>query len=467
MTALSSPISYPSFAEFIRERFRGERASTIAARCDAEEQTVIAWSSGTMPGKQLWERIERELGYQFAERRFADAVAVARFPPADAPEEIRSIRTHAALVMYLAAVVKRVTQRQLAAFFEWPASSMSHLTTHPRHVFELDALARLLSRLPELPKHLRGEIISPCTPPALIGVMLRECRQQRGERLRPYAARIGISPSYLQYLEEVGRGRGVSGDPVRASSVRNADTAETIIVFLTREREELGLRSPPPTPPAPKAQNHAALVPPAGDPAVVVARLAAFVRAVGNQREAGRRLGIAQSTIRDILKRGKLRPKIAARISAALDAADSSMPVLPTPLPVPAPHSAVPRSVEERLAMLEATVADLVARSRTAYVSPLSAVRFQHRSESVSDAELLQHRERIRAAAESLGALASVTDDALRLRIQTEITPDVDELFITMEGFLREYPSASLETLDTMRRFAAAHRERARAHHPA
>jgi len=488
MPSVTSPrIAYPTLAEHIESRRQdGMTFGEMARHIGTKEETVIGWTNGVAPGHRLLQAIEKALDYSFTARRFAEAMADATFPPPDAPPDIAAITTHEALITYLNGVRKIVTLPALADFFRWKVTNLSNVFVHPEYAREREQLADMLRRISQLPDHLSGATLSRCTPRAVIGRLLRDARQARGEPVEQYAQRVGIAPSMLRVIEASGTGRqpqsrvAVHAQAIthRSEFFKKPEDFDRILAFLGAERLALGdrLATPVAAVPAPHEEAPPAVEATAPSRAVAAAsssgtsrralhdRLQAFVGRVTMKR-AATLLGIPRSTIHGVLRhpqRAK-RPTV-ARIVAALDAYESAS----APREPQTPVAGVVPSVEHRLAELEDRVRQLTAGGGHAsssadggeYVSPLSRERFQSLDQPVSAERLATVRARVQQLCEDLGELASITSSEHRWTIQRALGAIVDELFVTLEGFLREYPSGALVTLEGQRKFHADQRAR-------
>lgn len=474
-------IAYPTFVEHLEQlRGSGMTFGEMARRIGTKEETVIGWTNETVPGTRYIKAIERELKYSFTARRFAEAVADAAFPPREAPVDIAAIRTHEDLVAYLRRVREIVTIPALAAFFGWEVSTLNYLFTDTEIIPSRERLAQMLQRLHQLPDHLSGAVLSRCTPRAVIGRLLRDARQARGEIPERYAKRVGIAESMLKIVEASGTGhQSPSKTTIREKATGHRSQFfkvpadhDRILTFLGAERVALGDRLATPATAASMSQEPAA--PPAE--AAVVPRAPAAPAQSGTSRRAvhdrlhalvervtlkraSALLEIPKSTIQGVLAHVQLAKRTTvARIAAALDVYERGL-VEPEPQ---APVAQPAASLERRLAELEAQVGQLTAGAATsgsgaadgtAYVSPLSPFRFQPHHDQTSATALAEHRAAIRDVCERLGHLASHADDQTRWRIQRELGKDTDELYVTLEGFLRQYPSGALVTLEEQRRF--------------
>ncbi|MDP3767934.1 MAG: hypothetical protein Q8S13_07955 [Dehalococcoidia bacterium] len=469
-------IVYPTLAERLEQlRKSGTTFGAMARRLDVEEATVIGWSNGVMPGTKIRGRITERFDYSFTERRFAEAAADAAFPPDDAPEVIQSIRTHVQLLAYLDGIRSVVVDHYLAAFFGMKARTFTGMFAHPEFAPDREHLAAILRKLSDLARHLTGDVLSECTPRAVLGQMLRDVRLRYAESLQAFARRVGITPELLQFIEAKGRGQEWTSSRGPRTTTRQSggyfqhrEDLDRILAFLEKERPAIR-----PAPAAPAAASLASPAPPRAP--VVPARAGTDWRAVRdrlqalvdrvNTKRAAALLGIPRTTLNGVLNHPQQAKRTTiARIAAALDAHE---PVSATPEPQ-TPDVGATQSVEQRLAELEARFQRLTAGGGNAsssvdsggYVSPLSRERFQPHDAPVSDGELASARTEIRRVSEQLGHLASIANDTVRRRVQAALAADVDELFDTMEGFLREYPSGALVTLDSQRRFHAEQRGR-------
>ncbi|MBI4142859.1 hypothetical protein HY480_03230 [Candidatus Uhrbacteria bacterium] len=471
MTMARTTIAYPTLAEFLTERYRTGRAS---AREDARslgvlEHTLIAWSTGAKPNRRYQRNIERVTGYSFIDRRFADAALAAGFPSDGAEARVAAVRTYGDLHALLLALCAEAPQDALGAFFGLQPTSMSGIMRRPGQIPEFRTLVEMLRKISEAVRHVRGDVFSLITSRAVIGAALRAYRQRRGATPELYAQRIGISPAMLRDLECLATGhpppsrvrRHAPGKRIRPGFFKDPASHRRLLEFLTRERAELGRPESdgdaPETARSSIALHHSEGHGVAGE-ARLVTRLQTFIGA-GSIASASRRLGIPKTTIREALVKNRMRPSTATRIRAALDRMPGTLPAAPDA------RRRDDGSVVDRVAALEREVArlrdqtsyahDLLAAPpvRDGYVSPLSRERFTPRTSPVTDLELSRAREVIRRASECLGILASIADDASRARIQRELTAETDELFATLEGYLREFPSGALETLETMRRY--------------
>ncbi|MDO8621674.1 MAG: hypothetical protein Q7R80_00380 [bacterium] len=493
-TSTATRIAYPTFVEHLEQlRGSGTTFGAMAKRIGTQEATVIGWTNGTAPGTRFLQAIEKELGYSFTARRFAEAANDAAFPPAGAPSEIAAITTYEAFIAYLLLDVRKiVTLPALAGFFGWGVSNLSNMLVHPEFARDREQLADALRRLPQLPDHLSGAVLSRCTPRAVIGQLLRDARQARGQSVDAYAKRIGITPDMLKIVEASGTGHQ---SPSKATTSAKATVHRSeffkvpaefdrILDFLRAEREALGDRLatpalaaslpqepvPPPAEVAAAPRASSASAAPSGmSRRAVHDRLQVFVGRMTLTR-ASVLLAIPKSTIQGVLNHAQQAKRTTiVRIAAALDANEPA-PAAPA---VQTPVVGAASSLECRLAELEEQVRNLTAGSGNAssspdsreYTSPLSRGRFRPHDDPVSPERLDAVRERIQRVCEDLGALASTGDDQHRWRVQRALGALVDELYVTLEGFMRKYPSGALVTLDEQRRFHDEHRGRLAAEH--
>lgn len=486
--------SYPTFAEFLRERYRdGKRKPADDARAlRLQEQTVLGWCSGTVPNQRQRAQIVEKMGYKFVERRYAEAVADAEFPSAAAHPALQILTTYERFHEFLLALVTRMPQEGIAQAAGIPATTLCAMMRDSAHILERDALAKILRALPSIVDDCTGKTFSIRTPRSVVGQYLRKCRQQRGEEQRAYAARISIPSDTYSWIEAQGREAHEPEPGKRASFVRNIDLNERVINFLRREREQLKVTvqiddqwmyfgaSPPlaaipsgPTSLLPQPQRALQMSVTAD---AVRAQLRTLVERCGSNAAAARKLGLRREVVRNFLRvNGPLSAAAVDRMAKAFDGvgcADSAAPPLPAHAAVPA--TGVESEANDRFAALETQVAELrasVARlsgsagtpppaAASRYVSPISRERFAHNQGAVTSAQLDDLRTRIHEACEDLGHLACIADDQQRWDIQRALGPAVDELFVTIDGFVRKFPIAALETLASQRKFVGEYHAR-------
>lgn len=221
---------YPTFGEFMRTVLaEGQRPSDIASRIlyrnlPIHEETVTGWASDHSPGNNLEPLIRQEFGYDFAEYRFSQIAQEIGFPPPDAPPQIRAIRTIRALRAYIHELVPaQITVTILTAFVGFKhASLLQNFMNKSDMAPAPESFRQLLRKLPELPRHLRGEVLSPFTSMAVLAELVSECQLKSGLPVIKFAERGGLKYTYVRYLieahrngsfKECGKKSGYTKDP--------------------------------------------------------------------------------------------------------------------------------------------------------------------------------------------------------------------------------------------------------------
>lgn len=89
---------------------------------------------------------------------------------------------------------------------------------------------------------------------------------------------------------------------------------------------------------------------------------------------------------------------------------------------------------------------------------PFTRERFREHDEAVGADVLTAITQRMRAVIHDLAYLAGIRDDKRRAEVREHhLRGVVDDLFIAMEGFLKQYPSRALEHIERQRAWTKQH----------
>lgn len=434
---------YPSFPEFMRDLLRVQSASAVAKMLGVKEEPVNRWTAdGAMPGTQVRRKLTGTLGYDFGERLFYEAATVAGFPPVDAPEEIRSIRTLHALHAYLVQLFEQVRMYEFLRFVGLGTGSTLSEFLSGRLNLAPATLVKILQKLPEVPAHVSGDVLSLMTPRTVCARIAEECRMSMGLNRGEFARVLGVDHDYYTFIaagadkadDETNKKHGYTRDPARL---------EGMIAQLVVLRAELAVHKA-------GAPDHASEngAPSAPSPPPPSGGLAA---PLGDFEGLVREMFGAHSEIQTIRRDQQL---LTARLDAALArleelrqrfASDSAPftvePVIVTEAelgarPIPSPPVAAPVIAEEP------------------YRSPLSPERWREHA-LPADAMLLRlARQQIQVTCELLGLLAEMQDDESRAAVRRELDSDTTELLIVLDAFSQAHPGTKIATLyESWRRF--------------
>ncbi|MFH1430320.1 MAG: hypothetical protein ABIG71_02205 [Candidatus Uhrbacteria bacterium] len=502
------PITYPSLAERLHElRKDGLTFKDMAGLLSVpvREETIIGWSEGVQPGKQLLGAISVAFDHDFIQHNFALAAQQANFPNAQTPQELLGIRSQPQLVAFLRPCVDVVAQKNIARFFGWVETSFSSFMTKGGNAFDRDRLATVLARLPEFLKHTSGEIISACTPRVILGRTIRECRQARGESRPEYGRRIPeISENVLRSLEDEGRGLLTpsrkaamkGGQRTQPGFFRDDATLEQLVEFLNSEREALAgqLDGQPSSEQCTALTQESELEPkaevlaPSTSPMITLAndefdagseehreslanRLRPLVQKQGCSAVA-RMFDIPRRTLQRFINHPKTTldttvRTIAERVDGIRgeDAAPRGAPEHGTPggdlriVQLDATVRALTGRVEQLLVRLDGTPAADAGAPSAAQPFPFTRERFTEHDDTVSAQDLARIAERIRQVIVDLAYCAAVHDAQCRKAVRLSLSPAVNDLFNAIEAFSREHPIASLRLIERQRAWVSQQQE--------
>jgi hypothetical protein len=515
--AATQAVAYPSFAEFLVERYDPSAIPSIAPRDDArvlgvQEETVVGWISGTAPGTRIRSKIAEHYDYDFRQRRFVEAAAEAAFPPDGATASLRSIQTMDDFERYIRMVLGLISAAAINRQLGWPRAAFTRLMTADEFRPKQERLVDLLRFLPTLDQHLRGKVLSACTPRSVIGHYLHECRLRRGEKRVPYVKRIGVGSQVCGLLEGE---RGHYKASQRAYTFyRDYDALERICAFLEQERKELQVEPPAgmaemldafpidahqqeeratgeETPDKAAAPVPGALSGDEDEVTLLRQRIAEYVSSGITITELAREAVLPVNTLRRV-SRSDSRPQKSTvkRIIRSLDELDvaegSRRPdshdeaevstVVTNASASVAKEDTAPtmRELEGRIRSLEALtdrVARLEARFREEgdYVSsvnvsspsldPSVLENFREHDADINASYVKLVSERARSLGAMLTRLAGVRNEERRAQIRASLLPEVDELFSCIELFQSEHPGGAFELMKRQREFVHRHRK--------
>lgn len=376
---------YPSFGAFIRSLLEsGQRARQIADKIGVREKAVHAWAADNQPGTQHHRPISERLSFDFGELAFREAAEETGFPPRNAPKEIRDIRTNRALRDYISQFGKRTNLEALIRLCGFTTRSMFTGFSHG-HNLSRESIVKILRKLPEVPHHLSGEVLSPLTPTIKIATTARDLRLQSGLERKAFAAKLGVSFDYLRYLEDL-LGRTPEEQRRISNATQNVERLERLCKALMEERKRLNGGEPPSADEAPEHRTGRAALEELDQP--------------DDLAEAWRAIRALQAEVQ------ALRAMRAGRPPKALRAEDEP------------------------------------------YVSPLSEARWQEHGVTVDATRVRLVRLAILMLTEELGFLAGIQDETLRATVREELAAPLSELFMAIEAFGKKHPfSATMQKL--------------------
>lgn len=388
---------YPSFAEFLQACLETQTAKDFAAGFSHQgnalhEDTIIAWSAGHPPNRSLRDQITKKTGYHFGERAFYEAARETGFPPADAHPDIASILKIDDLRLYLLTLRDVVRLESLTNFFDLSSSSLiGGFVSDDAAGLSHETLVRILRKLPEVPRHVSGEILSELTPISVVATVLRNCRHKSGMKRQHYADHLGVGESYLRFLEEFADAK----EARKVGGVKDPERYRALCATLMKERARLGL-----APSSPEEEMRA--------PAVIL------------ETES---------------------PPIVDPSS------------LPAPVPEVKGAAALWTEIH-RLWEAVRALQDNGASSDAPYRSPFAPERWHEHDNPIGPEFVTAVGDQIMALCENLGVLAGVRDETQRARIRAALEDTLlVELLGAIEAFVQKYPGEALRLLESRRQF--------------
>lgn len=427
---------YPTFPEFLRALLRLRSAAQVAKMVGVKEETIHVWTADSAkPNQQLNPKIAEVLGYRFGERVFYEAAASVNWT-GDTPGEPGAIRSLEMLRAYLQQSRAQVRVTELARFFGFKTvSNLSDFTTGDQGLSGV-SIVKILMKLPEIPRHVTGEVLSPITPLALVVTIAEDCRRRLGLGRPEFAKRLGLTHEYYNFF--VGRTGDSGGD---SGYMQNRDVYIAALAELTAIRTSLLSLDHPsddggafdegvPAPAAPAAQAEA----PPGDRDELVRELFETHSEIHgirrDQRALSERLDVALERLEALRQRfAPERPFVAEPVSAV------------EPVAAPAATEVVP----------PATLAE------EPYLSPFTPERWRVHDLPVDSVLITMAKREIEGLCELLGLLAQMRDDESRAKVRAELDNHTTELLIALDAFSQAHPGTKIATLYTSwRRFQTA-----------